>query len=192
MQSTHLIKNHLSTLTGLLLAVFGATAIPLPAQTTNAETASSVSNAPAAIPVLQIKADQVKAKMPPTFYGLMTEEINYSYEGGLYGELIRNRTFKADAIQLNLKPDAYDPTKYYPATYPANRAPRYWSSVGGAALVLDTNTPLNDALNVSLKVDAAAAAKTSPAGVANGGFWGIPVQPRTTYKVSFYAKAAPG
>ena len=31
-------------------------------------------------------------------YGLMTEEINFSYEGGLYGELIRNRAFKADAI----------------------------------------------------------------------------------------------
>ncbi len=192
MQNTHLIKKHLSTLTGLLLAVVGTTTIPLAAQTTNSETASPVASAPAAIPVLQIKADQVKAKMPPTFYGLMTEEINYSYEGGLYGELIRNRTFKADAIQQNLKPDAYDPTKYYPATYPANRAPRYWSSVGGAALVLDASTPLNDALNVSLKVDAAAASKTSPAGVANGGFWGIPVQPRTAYKVSFFAKAAPG
>ena len=192
MQHTHLIKKHLSTLTGLLLAVLGATAIPLPAQTTNSETASSVSSAPPPIPVVQIKADQVKAKMPPTFYGLMTEEINYSYEGGLYGELIRNRTFKADAIQQNLKPDSYDPAKYYPATYPANRAPRYWSSVGGAALVMDASTPLNDALNVSLKVDAAAASKTAPAGVANGGFWGIPVQPRTAYKVSFFAKAAPG
>ena len=29
-------------------------------------------------------------------YGLMTEEINYSYDGGLYGELIRNRVFKDD------------------------------------------------------------------------------------------------
>ena len=31
-------------------------------------------------------------------YGLMTEEINYAYEGGLYAELIRNRSFKADAV----------------------------------------------------------------------------------------------
>lgn len=29
----------------------------------------------------------------PMLYGLMTEEINYSYEGGLYGELVRNRAF---------------------------------------------------------------------------------------------------
>ena len=41
-----------------------------------------------------IKADQVAAKVSPMLYGLMTEEINYSYDGGLYAELVRNRTFK--------------------------------------------------------------------------------------------------
>jgi len=144
------------------------------------------------LPVVQIHADKVTAKMPPTFYGLMTEEINYSYEGGLYGQLIRNCTFKEDAIQPNIRANAYDPSKYYPATYRANTTPRFWSSAGGATMVLDASTPLNDALNVSLKVDASAASKTSPAGVANGGYWGIPVNPKTTYKVSFFAKAAPG
>jgi alpha-N-arabinofuranosidase len=148
------------------------------------------SNAPATS--IQIQADKVTARMPPTFYGLMTEEINFSYEGGLYGELIRNRTFKSDSFPQPIKPEDYDPAKFYPAKYPANAAPKFWDSVGGAALVLDTNAPLNDALNVSLRLDAAAASKASPAGVANGGYWGIPVQPRTAYKVSFFAKAAPG
>ena len=148
------------------------------------------SNAP--VTTLKIQADKVVAQMPPTFYGLMTEEINFAYEGGLYGELIRNRTFKADSLPQHLKPNDYDPAKYYPAKYPANVAPKFWKSVGGAALVLDTNAPLNDALNVSLKLDAASASKTSPAGVANGGYWGIPVQPKTAYHVSFFAKAAPG
>ena len=70
----------------ILLSVFtGATVTLARAQT----------NAP--VPVLQIKADQVTAKVSPMLYGLMTEEINYSYEGGLYGELIRNRSFKANA-----------------------------------------------------------------------------------------------
>ena len=32
----------------------------------------------------------------PILYGLMTEEINYSYDGGLYAEMIRNRTFRSD------------------------------------------------------------------------------------------------
>ena len=143
-------------------------------------------------PVVQVDAGKVVSKMPPTFYGLMTEEINYSYEGGLYGQLIRNCTFKEDAIQPNIRANAYDPAKYYPATYRADTRPRFWNAVGGANLVLDPGTPLNDALNVSLKLDASAASKASPAGVANGGYWGIPVRPRTTYKVSFYAKAAPG
>jgi len=121
------------------------------------------------VPTLQIKADQVVAKASPTLYGLMTEEINYSYEGGLYGELIRNRTFKAN---------------------PTNAV--YWSTVGNGSISLDPATPLNDALNTSLKLDATAATKDSPAGIANGGYWGIPVKPNTTYRVSFYAKAASG
>ncbi len=40
-----------------------------------------------------VQADKPGAEINPLFYGLMTEEINYSYEGGLYGELIRNRIF---------------------------------------------------------------------------------------------------
>ena len=28
-------------------------------------------------------------------YGLMTEEINHSYDGGLYAEMVDNRTFRA-------------------------------------------------------------------------------------------------
>src|SRR5664280_1898118 len=74
-----------SKLIVLLSICFGASATFSQAQT----------NAP--VPVLQIKADQVTTKVSPVLYGLMTEEINYSYEGGLYGELIRNGAFKANA-----------------------------------------------------------------------------------------------
>ena len=34
-------------------------------------------------PVLNIDASKVTAHVSPTLYGLMTEEINHSYEGGL-------------------------------------------------------------------------------------------------------------
>src|SRR5437867_4105302 len=43
---------------------------------------------------LTVRADQPGAKIDPMFYGLMTEEINYAYDGGLYAELIRNRTLR--------------------------------------------------------------------------------------------------
>jgi alpha-N-arabinofuranosidase len=140
------------------------------------------------VPLVQVHADKITAKMPPTFYGLMTEEINYSYEGGIYGELVRNRAFKADAIQSPIKPEDYDPTKYYPVKIAVTSAPKFWSAVGGAKISLDTNVILNEALNVSLKVDLAGASKESPAGVANSGYWGIPVKPNTKYQTSFFAK----
>src|ERR687890_206706 len=38
------------------------------------------------------------AAVSPMLYGLMTEEINHSYDGGLYAELIRNRIFKDNPI----------------------------------------------------------------------------------------------
>ena len=146
----------------------------------------------APLPVVAIQADKVAARMPPTFYGLMTEEINYSYEGGLYGELIRNRAFKADAIPEIIKPENYDPAKYYPAKFTNGAAPKFWSVVGHAVASLDTGNPLNAALNVSLKLAAAPASPDSPAGIANGGYWGIPLRPQTAYQVSFFAKAAAG
>src|SRR5277367_3008021 len=43
---------------------------------------------------LTIDLVQPKANVSPQLYGLMTEEINYSYDGGLYAELVRNRTFQ--------------------------------------------------------------------------------------------------
>ena len=164
----------------------------LPAVSLSVFSATTVAFAQTNLPVIQVRADKVTAPMPPTFYGLMTEEINFSYEGGLYGDLIRNRTFKEDAVMQNVRANAYDADKYYPASYRPNTSPRFWNGVGGATLVLDPETPLNDALNVSLKVDATAATKDSPAGVANKGYWGIPVRHDTTYKLSFFAKAAPG
>ncbi|HTR43230.1 MAG TPA: alpha-L-arabinofuranosidase C-terminal domain-containing protein [Pseudomonadales bacterium] len=121
------------------------------------------------IPVLQIKADQITGKVSPTLYGLMTEEINYSYEGGLYGELIANRTFNPAANEM-----------------------KFWSTTGGATISLDTNAPLNDALTASMKLDATKASETSPAGIANSGYWGMAIGPKTVYQASFYAKAATG
>src|ERR1700691_6660651 len=43
---------------------------------------------------LEIDLTHPAAQVSPNLYGLMTEEINYSYDGGLYAELIRNRVFK--------------------------------------------------------------------------------------------------
>ena len=109
--------------------------------------------------------------IPANFYGLMTEEINHSYDGGLNAELIRNPTFQDDAT-----------------------APSHWSLVqmggGAGSLSLDRSQPLSAALPVSLRLDISRAG--GHVGAANEGYWGLPVKPGTPYQVSFYARTTPG
>ncbi len=106
-------------------------------------------------PVLTIDASKPAAAVSPTLYGLMTEEIHHSYDGGLYAELIQNRIFRDD------------PAK-----------PVHWSMVQdagpGAVLSLDTTQPIEGTvLKTSLKLDAAHASPGHRAGVrmtATGAF----------------------
>lgn len=134
---------------------------------------AALASAQAQNPTLTIDAGAPSAKVSPIHYGLMTEEINHSYDGGLYAELIRNRAFLDDV-----------------------RTPVHWSAVQGngsaAQITLDKGQPLNSALHTSLRLEVSAAAPDAPAGVANSGYWGIPVKPNTRYRASFYARAAGG
>jgi alpha-N-arabinofuranosidase len=102
-------------------------------------------------PTLSVDAGRATGKVSPRLYGLMTEEINHSYDGGLYAELIRNRAF-SDGVSS-------------------------WSTVGDSASIALDGPSLR--LTVS----------TAPAGVANTGYWGIPVRPNTTYRVRILARA---
>jgi alpha-N-arabinofuranosidase len=61
-----------------------------------------------------------------------------------------------------------------------------------ATIVLDRTAPLNYVLTNSLRLDATAASPSGVAGIANEGYWGIPVKPHTKYRASFYARAAAG
>jgi alpha-N-arabinofuranosidase len=121
-------------------------------------------------PVLAIDAAAVTAQVTPTFYGLMTEEINYSYDGGLYGELIRNRSFRDD-------PDG----------------PVDWSVVqdqGGAGFIsLDPAPSLHaSGQAASLRLEVRRALPGQRVGVANGGYWGIPLEAGRAYRATVYAR----
>jgi alpha-N-arabinofuranosidase len=105
----------------------------------------------------------------------MTEEINYSYDGGLYAEMVRNRTFHdhewSGIARWNLV------------------------NIGNAeaAITVDTADGPSEALGSSLRLDVMRADSANQAGVRNEGFWGMAVHPDTTYTGSFYAKAdSPG
>src|SRR3954451_21725374 len=65
---------------------------------------------------LDIDVNKPGHTIPKTFYGLMTEEINHAYDGGLFAELIQNRTFQ-DPVPRGRKPSA-------------DGLPIHWSLVG--------------------------------------------------------------
>ena len=55
--------------------------------------------------------------------------------------------------------------------------------------VVDTH-PLTDKLPNSLELEIKTAAEGQRVGVANEGYWGIPLKPKTTYRASFYVKGS--
>ena len=123
-----------------------------------------------------VEGRRLGAAVRPTQFGAFVEEISHSIDGGLYAELIRNRDLKQN------DPDAK----------PRAAPPAAWSEVGGtASLSISRTHPLTKAnpLSLQLSVPAGATASHAAVGVANGGWWGFPVRPSTTYRVSFYVRA---
>lgn len=45
-------------------------------------------------PILEIDASNFQAEIAPTMYGIFFEDINFAADGGLYAELVKNRSFE--------------------------------------------------------------------------------------------------
>jgi alpha-N-arabinofuranosidase len=120
-------------------------------------------------PTFTVDDGQAAGTVSPLFNGMMTEEINHSYDGGLYAELIQNRAFLDNAER-----------------------PAHWSVVSegdsAATIALDSANAYNTNLDMSLRLSVTGATKDHSAGVANDGYWGIPVQPHTRYKATIIAR----
>jgi len=108
------------------------------------------------------------AKISPLLYGIFFEEINHAGDGGLYAELIRNRSF-------------------------AEKTTEGWSlettGAASASMALDTSKPLNDANKTALRVEISRADRDGTAAVINEGYWGIALEKGERYELSFYARA---
>lgn len=119
------------------------------------------------------------ADVSPMLYGLMTEEINHSYDGGLYAELIRNRIFKDNKT----KPEGWSLVQDDSGT----KADIKLMAASEEHVPYDERRhAINGALSTCLRLTVEKA--TGRVGIANEGYWGIPVKPSTTYKASFYIK----
>jgi len=137
---------------------------------------------------ITVQVDKPGARINPMLYGLMTEEINHSYDGGLYAELIQNRIFRNTRGPRG-------PAEL-PDARPVDGVPCWYlvTSPGAeGAAVPDTDDPVNTtALTTSLKLTLSSVPAGGRVGVANTGYWGIPVKPDTAYQCSFHAKASDG
>ena len=102
-------------------------------------------------------------------YGLFFEEINHAGDGGLYAELIANRSFEDD--------DSW---------------PHRWDTYGAASFEVTADNPLNDAQRNSLRLTAHDASEASPAGVVNEGFWGMNIVAGQTYQLTFFMRQNKG
>ncbi len=123
---------------------------------------------------VQIAIDTSTAgvEISPMLYGIFYEDINHAADGGIYGELLRNRSFEDSATEA----DGWEP---------------YLSVSGNVSLTLAREDLLNSVQQQCLHV-VTTKVGDSDAGVANGGFWGINAVKGREYTLSLWIKVKKG
>lgn len=101
-------------------------------------------------------------KVTEDHYGIFYEEINHAGDGGLYAELVRNRSFEEDM-----------------------NSPMCWTTVGRANMSLTSDDMLNNVQQRALRLDITEAG----GGVRNEGYWGMNIVKGRTYTLSLWLRA---
>lgn len=111
-----------------------------------------------------VNVKKIGAEIQPTMYGLFFEDINYAADGGLYAELVKNRSFE----------------------FPQNLMG--WKTFGSVRLMNDGPFDKNPHY-VRLSAPKHAAKRT---GLENEGFFGIGVKQGESYRFSVWARIPEG
>lgn len=122
--------------------------------------------ASASAPAVELTVNTAKkgAEVSPTMYGLFFEDINYAADGGLYGELVKNRSFE------------------FPQAFMG------WMTFGNVALKDDGPFERNPHY-VTLS---GAGHGHKHTGLQNEGYFGIGVNKGEEYRCSFWARSQSG
>jgi len=112
---------------------------------------------------IKIIVDQPGIRVSPTLYGIFFEEINRAGDGGIYAEMLENRSFE------DLKDN-----------------PACWTSSGTAKISLDRSQPLNDRNPTALKVEMDGLGTAINRGFKNRG---LAIRKDAEYVLSLYARA---
>ena len=168
------MKMNIKRLTWPLIAVAASCLLPCSAQTSQ----KSV--------VMNVDASQTGIAVSPTLYGLFYEEINHAGEGGLYAELIRNRSFEDEFIGGRRR---------------SREVGERGSTIQGWSLAVpqdckasvtlekDDAKQLNRYQKNALKWEIESVAGEKKVMLENEGFWGINAVKGRTYRLSFWARA---
>jgi alpha-L-arabinofuranosidase len=177
---------------------------------------AQVALAPLPTATIRINLQEEKAPVPSTLYGIFMEEISHGFDGGIYAELIQNRSFEEGVLppgmqlvtnangSLRMELDqlpAGVPTNRWDMPWPwngncgwdPNRALIGWSlqNEGGAQseMKLTEANPMNSASSRSLALTVARPEKPDGrAALVNSGYWGINVQAGMPYALNFHLR----
>ena len=116
---------------------------------------------------ITVNVNKPGIKVSPTLWGIFFEDINLSADGGLYAELVRNRSFE-DSAQ--------------PESWTARN-----STASKAEMSIDADKPMSAKNPHSLKVTVTG---SGTAGVANNGYYGMSVVKGDSYNLSINARGA--
>jgi alpha-L-arabinofuranosidase len=118
---------------------------------------------------IAIQADQPGAQISSNLFGIFFEEINSAGDGGIYAEMVRNRSFEEPGHT------------------------NYWQLIASGAtgtMSADSSVPLSASNVFYLKLTQSSGSGT--VGIANNGFWGMNFQAGQTYDLNLYARCTNG
>ncbi|MBN1361243.1 MAG: DUF1080 domain-containing protein [Sedimentisphaerales bacterium] len=150
---------------------------------------------------ISIDAGRAGPRINPHMYGIFLEEINHGVDGGLYGELVRNRAFEDSRA-----PEGYtlrngrwvDPGRaragFDRFGYTTEGVP-FWSLVqegqAQGSMHLETSGGVTEQSCYCLRLEVENAAD-GRIGIANEGFFGIGTKAGERYSLSLYTRGGNG
>ncbi|NLY43956.1 MAG: DUF1080 domain-containing protein [Clostridiaceae bacterium] len=120
---------------------------------------------------LNINVGEPGIEISPYLYGIFYEDINHAADGGIYAELISNRSFEDNSG---------NPVNWYLV--------KGQNSIG--SMFLDTTNLLNSAQQRALCLNIESVGQNERVGVANRGYWGMNIVDGARYELNFYARCS--
>ena len=135
--------------------------------------------APEETPKAVIKVGGEAKTISPDLFGIFFEDLNYAADGGLYAELIQNRSFEYRPVD-HVGWDAFTGWELV-----------YRGRARGGYIIGDAN-PLHPNNPYYLEMDCNAEGEDAAVGLVNSGFDGIVLKKGAGYDFSVFARQQPG